>query len=407
MKKRVFSPSGSLFVLIYFCPFCRYSRRIVSMRRHLVFVGGGHAHLTALKNLGRYRALGHQVTLIGPSPYHYYSGMGPGMLSGTYRPQQVRFHIKKMAEDRGAAFKQGKVIRIDPDHRRLFLSSGEEVPYDVASFNTGSDVSIGSLGRAGQENIFPVKPVINLLEARRKILDAFRDNKPLRLAVIGGGAAGIEISGNLCRLMGENQGRGRIILIAGKRLMADAPEKVRDLAMETLHVRGVEIIEGRYGKAIEEESVVLDDGSKLRADVVFVAVGIKPSSLFRDSGLPTGKDGGLLVNAYLQSVVHPEIFGGGDCINLEGHDLAKVGVYAVRENPILYHNLRAALENEPMKSFVPQKTFLLIFNMGNRKGIFWKENWVWDGRLAFLLKNYVDQSFMKKFQVSGERDEQA
>jgi hypothetical protein len=43
--------------------------------------------------------------------------------------------------------------------------------------------------------------------------------------------------------------------------------------------------------------------------------------------------------------------------------------------------------------------------MGNGKGIFWKKNWVWDGGLAFLLKDYIDRSFMKKFQVSGERDE--
>jgi NADH dehydrogenase FAD-containing subunit len=167
----------------------------------------------------------------------------------------------------------------------------------------------------------------------------------------------------------------------------------------------VEVIEGSYVKMVEREAVLLDDGRRLPADYVFMAVGIKPSLLFKDSGMATGRDDGLLVNTYLQSVAHPEIFGGGDCINLQGHDLAKVGVYAVRENPILYHNLRVALEGGTMKSFIPQKTFLLIFNMGNGKGIFWKKNWVWDGRMAFLLKDYIDRSFMKKFQVSGERNE--
>jgi len=43
--------------------------------------------------------------------------------------------------------------------------------------------------------------------------------------------------------------------------------------------------------------------------------------------------------------------------------------------------------------------------MGNGKGIFWKKNWVWDGRLAFLLKDTIDRNFMKTFQVSAERDE--
>jgi NADH dehydrogenase FAD-containing subunit len=115
----------------------------------------------------------------------------------------------------------------------------------------------------------------------------------------------------------------------------------------------------------------------------------------------------LLVNAYLQSVAHPDIFGGGDCISLEGQQLAKVGVYAVRENPVLYHNLMVALEGGEMEVFRPQKHFLLIFNMGDGKGIYWKKNWAWEGRLAFLLKNYIDRKFMKTFQISGELDEKS
>ena len=106
-------------------------------------------------------------------------------------------------------------------------------------------------------------------------------------------------------------------------------------------------------------------------------------------------------------MAHPDIFGGGDCISLEGRPLAKVGVYAVRENPVLYYNLLAALERGRMEVFAPQQEFLLIFNMGNGKGIFWKKNWIWEGRLAFLLKDYIDRKFMRTFHISGELDEQS
>jgi NADH dehydrogenase FAD-containing subunit len=82
-----------------------------------------------------------------------------------------------------------------------------------------------------------------------------------------------------------------------------------------------------------------------------------------------------------------------------------VGVYAVRQNPVLHHNLLAALEGTEMQTFVPQKDYMLIFNMGNGRGILWKKNFVWEGRLAFLLKDYIDRKFMRKFQVSGEREE--
>jgi NADH dehydrogenase FAD-containing subunit len=376
------------------------------MAKRLVFVGGGHAHLTCLKNLHEFGKLGHHVTLISLSPYHYYSGMGPGMLSGIYRPQAVRFNIKKMAEDRGATFKEGKVVRIDPNRHLLFLPSGEEIPYDVVSFNTGSDVPMELLTSMSHDKIFSVKPVINLLKARQTILGVLREGRRPNFVVVGGGAAGLEITANLWRLIHKAQGVGKITNIAGKRLMGEAPERVHDLATNSFSKRGVEVIEGSYVKTLERETVMLSDGRRLPVDYVFLAVGIKPSSLFKDSGMLTERDGGLIVNTYLQSVAYPEIFGGGDCISLQGHDLAKVGVYAVRENPILYHNLRVALEGGTMKPFTPQKTFLLIFNMGNGKGIYWKKNWVWDGRMAFLLKDYIDRSFMKKFQVSGERNEE-
>jgi NADH dehydrogenase FAD-containing subunit len=375
--------------------------------KKLVLVGGGHAHMTSLKNLSHFKKIGHHVTLISSSPYHYYSGMGPGMLSGIYHPREVRFHVRRLAEDRGAAFIKGKAITVDPLEHLIFLESGEKVHYDVASFNTGSEVPIELLTKTPEDNLFPVKPVINLLKARQAILESIRNNKMLYFIVVGGGPAGVEISANLLRLLRENHGKGEITLIGGKRLLGDAPDRVRHLVMESLTRRGVHIIEGSYVKAIEKEGVTLSDGKRFEMDFAFIAIGIRPASLFRDSGIPTGADGGLLVNAYLQSVAHPDIFGGGDCISLEGQPMAKVGVYAVRENPILYHNLMVALEGGKMEIFTPQKHFLLIFNMGNGKGIFWKKNWAWEGRLAFLLKNYIDRKFMKTFQISGELDEKS
>ena len=74
------------------------------MGKHIVIVGAGHAHLTVLKSLKDFSNFGHDVTVVSSSPLHYYSGMGPGMLSGIYRPEEIRFNVKKMSEDRGAAF---------------------------------------------------------------------------------------------------------------------------------------------------------------------------------------------------------------------------------------------------------------------------------------------------------------
>jgi NADH dehydrogenase FAD-containing subunit len=374
------------------------------MKKHLVLAGGGHAHLTVLLNLAHYIERGHRATVIMPSSHQYYSGMGPGMLSGIYRPQEVRFNIRKMVQDRGGAFLEDKVTRINPEGRILGLQSGEEIPYDVVSFNTGSEVPHQPFLPAPRERVRPVKPVINLLQGRQTIVRMLGE-KELRLLVAGGGAAGVETTANLWRLVQDEKGKARISLIGGGRVLAGMPGKVRDAVIRSFSRRGIEVLEGCHLKEVGDREIHLSDGRSVPFDFAFLALGVKPSSLFAGSGLPVGEDGGLLVNSRLQSVAHPQIFGGGDCISLAGNPLAKVGVYAVRQNPVLYHNLLAALEGTEMQTFVPQKDYMLIFNLGDGRGILWKKNFVWEGRLAFLLKDYIDRKFMRKFQVSGEREE--
>ena len=371
------------------------------MGKHLVLVGGGHAHMTVMVNLQNYIERGHQVTLIGPSPYHYYSGMGPGLLGGTYRPPDVRFHIKKMAKDRGAVFVQDTVARIDPDKKILILASGGDIAYDVVSCNTGSSVPADE-GRVAGDNIFSVKPIENLIKVQQLIPAGLGSQNP-KLIVVGGGAAALELTGNLWRLVQQTETPAAITVCGGHNFLASMPAKAQRYARKSLAARGIEIIEGARVNRLEAGFAILEDRREVTFDLALLAWGIQPSRLFRDSGLPTGADGGLLVN--LQSVAYPEIFGGGDCISFAKRPLDKVGVYAVRQNPILLHNLLAALEDQSLQAFQPQDVYLLIYNLGNHTGIFFRGNWVLKGSLIFYLKDYIDRKFMRKFQVSGETAE--
>jgi NADH dehydrogenase FAD-containing subunit len=373
------------------------------MGRSLVLVGGGHAHLTCLLKGEEFTRRGHRVTVVSPSPYQYYSGMGPGMLGGLYRPQEIRFHVRRMAERGGAAFVTDTVVRVDPRGRRLRLASGDEIPYDVVSFNVGSEVPVGPLA-SRDPAVVPVKPVSNLLRVRQEIIRGLRGGSP-RLLIVGGGPSGLEISGNLWRLVRHRGGSARITLVAGRKWLGKLPYKARRLARASLASRGIEILEGSRLADMAPGQATLEDGRQVPFDAALLAVGVRPPSLFRDSGLPVGEDGGLLVNARLQGVDHPEVFGGGDCISLQGQPLDKVGVYAVRQNRLLFDNLMAALGGGDLGAFEPGGAYLLIFNLGDGRGIYWKRGLVWAGRLAFLLKDRIDRRFMRRFQVSGELTE--
>ncbi len=220
--------------------------------------------------------------------------------------------------------------------------------------------------------------------------------------VAGGGPTGVEIAGNLDRLVRNESGRCRITLVAGTRLLPQFKGSVRRRALDSLRGRNVQVMEGVRLDSIKDGFVALSDGAVVDSDIIFMAIGVKPSVLFENSGLPIGGDGGMLVNQYLQSVSHAEIFGGGDCISFKPQPLAKVGVYAVRQNPILLHNLLSALNGRDLQPFVPQKSILLALNLGDGTAIVHWHSMVWGGRLGFALKDYIDRKFMGLFQVSGE-----
>lgn len=368
------------------------------MTKHLVLVGGGHAHMVTLANLHTFVEKGYRVTVVGPSAYHYYSGMGPGMLGKTYAPDDIRFATRHVVEKQGGTFLLGKAATVDPVAKTLSLESGDQISYDVISFNAGSYVPTLNLSEMS-DDIYSAKPIERLLEAQTRIL-ALCSRKKITIGIVGGGPSSAEIAGNVWQLMRDSgKHLPEIKIFAGNRFMSRFPKKVRTKVEQSLKKRGISILSGSYVEKIESKTVILTSGERHDLDVIFLALGVRPNRLFKDSGLPTGPDGGLLVNAYLQSTAHPDIFGGGDCIYFEPRPLDKVGVYAVRENPILYANLMAALEGKPLQSFDPGGDYLLIFNVGGGKGVLQKKWLLLDGKLAFFIKDHIDRKFMEKFQA--------
>jgi len=368
-------------------------------KKRLIFVGGGHAHIYSLTHAHRFGAEGAEVILIGPDRFHYYSGMGPGMLSRIYEPEQVRFDIQAIVESQGGIFVKDKAASIDADNRTLILEGGEKIGYDLVSFNIGSHVPLHLIPGAEGE-AFPVKPIENLEQTRNTILEKLTMGAP-KILVIGGGPAGVELAGNAWRLVRDHHGQADIILAnSTDRLLPNVAVKAGRLAIQSLTERGIKVLPNFLAATMSQGLVRSQSGEEISYDVAILTIGIVPPHTFIDSGLKTSKDGALLVNDYLQSVDYPEIFGGGDCIAIQGRPLGRVGVYAVREAPILFQNLLASLTRKSLKPFRPQKRYLLIFNLGDGTGIFVREPFVFKGKLAFTLKNHIDMSFMSKFQVS-------
>ena len=367
------------------------------MKKKLVLIGGGHAHMVTLANIAKIVEKGNSITVIGPSDHHYYSGMGPGMLSGTYRPEEIRFATRLVVEKQGGTFIKSKAVRIDPQGKTVALENGDTLPYDVLSCNAGSYVPQPAIS-GNLEDLYTVKPIERLMEAKHCLVEHFHRHKA-NVVIVGGGPSAVEVAGNVWQLA-TTTGKyfPQITICPGKAFMSRFPESVRNKIMTTMTQRGIIFQKGPYVSSVSPLAVRLDNGKDLPADFIFLAMGVKPSPIFADSGIATGPDGGLPVNRYLQSTQYPEIFGGGDCIYFEDKPLDKVGVYAVRENPILFHNIVAKLNGDTLKPFDPGADYLLIFNLGGGIGLLKKRRLEFGGRPAFMIKDYIDRRFMKKFQ---------
>jgi NADH dehydrogenase FAD-containing subunit len=368
--------------------------------KRLVLIGGGHAHMVTLSKLESFISRGYQVTVIQPSNHHYYSGMGPGMLGGTYEPEDIRFATKQLVESKGGRFVKAHASVIDSKEQVVHLvESDEKIKYDVLSCNAGSYVPKDIVEGAG-DNVFSAKPIEELNRAKETILKKLSDG-PISIAVIGGGPAAVEIAGNihqLCKKKALHQ--PQIRLFSGPELMSNGPLRVQKLIRKLLLRKGIEIIAKGYVERVVDGKIVVKNDTTYTADIIFPAIGVKPSKIFSKSGLDIGPDGGLKVNSFLQSTRHANIFGGGDCIYYADQPLGKVGVYAVRQNLVLYNNLMAALEEKPLERFSPGGNYLLIYNLGEGEGVLSKWSFTFSGKIAFIIKDYIDRKFIKVFHDS-------
>ncbi len=355
----------------------------------LVLAGGGHAHVYPLRRTAELTASGYEVVLVNPSPYLYYSGMATGVVSGRYSPDEIRIDVRSLVESGGGRFIEGTVERVLPKERVLLLTDGRDVPYDAASFCLGSETK--EVGGLEEADSIPVKPVENLL----KIREAISKGNISSLLVIGGGAAGCEVAANAASLMPDG---GITLVEAEADILSFAPEKARGIMREHLGSIGVDVILGAEAASFESGAAVLEDGRRVSADMVVAATGVVPSEVFACSGLATGDDGGLWVDRYLRSVSDERIFGGGDSVSFRGEPLPRFGVYAIRQGPILFRNLRATLEGHPLTEFRPQRTFLYILNLGDGTGLAVYGPLVWRGRSAMRLKSFIDEKFVGSHQ---------
>ena len=373
----------------------------VPVVKDLVLVGGGHSHVAVLKSLGMRPISGLRATLVSPDPLTPYSGMLPGLMAGHYSVEESHVDLVRLARFAGVDFYRTRVTGIDPERRTVTLEDRPSIHFDVLSINTGSTPDKASVTGAGEYAI-PVKPVKEFLSHWRKLEDQWkgRSASPV-IAVVGGGAGGVELTLSLeyrLNKLQQLQPNARFhIFHKGPEILNTHNRRVRQLMSRVLTRRNIEVHLNSTVSRVEEHSLTLEDGTQFPCHAVLWVTNASPPPWIRESGLSVDERGFLQVGATLASLSHPYIFGAGDTASVKPYPRPKSGVFAVRQGPPLTRNIRLALYGRAPRKFRPQKQFLSLIGTGTPNAIASRGPFAFEGEWVWKWKDRIDRTWMRQY----------
>ncbi len=363
--------------------------------KHLVLLGAGHSHVHLLSTLATHPLPGVQITLIAPYPRQLYSGMVPGFVAGRYALDDCVIPLEPLLKNTGVRWLARSAAALDADARTVTLDDGSELRFDWLSVNTGpvqDRQQIEQVMPGAREHGLFVRPIESFGALWPKVA-ALAKTRALRVAVIGGGAAGIELALAMRhRLVGASV----TLITGGAAVAASYAPSVQRRVVDALKRRNVTVLED-VAVGIKASEISLGCGARLVCDVPVIATGAQAPAWLGRSGLALTEGGFIAVDACQRSTSHPHVYAVGDVSTRVDRTLARSGVYAVRAGPALAKNLAAAIAGLPPSPHEPPENTLNLLSCGDGRAIASWGNYSAQGRWVWWLKDWIDRSFIRRY----------
>ncbi|MCA3132805.1 MAG: FAD-dependent oxidoreductase [Rhodocyclaceae bacterium] len=367
--------------------------------RRVLLVGGGHAHVEVVRRLGPACPAGVEVVLVSPATDTPYSGMLPGLVAGHYSWRECHIDLVGLCARSRVVFRQGALVALDAGARVARLEDGSSMEWDWLSLDVGSTPPVDRIEGA-HEHGMAVKPVNLFLEGWEALLARARST-PLRLAVVGGGAGGVELAFALRYRLDHDSGEGGpcdLTLVSQSGcILPDHALGVRRRVEAALRRAGVGLLMGAAVGRATAEGLELRDGGLVPCHCALWATGAAAPRWLRTSGLALDAQGFVQVDATLRSISHPKVFAAGDVAALMPRGVPKSGVYAVRQGPVLAGNLLRGLEGHAPRRFLPQQQALALMSTGSRYAIASRGAFHMEGAWVWCWKDRIDRAFMARY----------
>lgn len=351
----------------------------------IVIVGGGVAGLEIATMLGRrWRRQHHHapsITLIDRDFAHVWKPMLHTIAAGTRDISQQQTTYIAQARDAGFAYQPGEMCGLDRVNREILIAPlnapddrllvpARQLAYDTLIVALGSQANdFGTPGVAEHCMTIDSRQQADAFnrEIRIRILQCLAQEGELPIAIVGGGATGVELAAELVQLTqtavayGAEGLAARIsitLIESGPRLLAAFPQDISESTQARLESLGIHVKTHTRVNAANSEGFVLGDGSVVPAALKVWAAGIKaPEFMAQLGGLETTPGNQLIILPTLQTTLDPHIYAVGDCSSLKlpgaARPLAPTAQTAHQQAQHLIRHLPAAIERgTPIPDFV-------------------------------------------------------
>ncbi|HCV3621347.1 TPA: NAD(P)/FAD-dependent oxidoreductase [Staphylococcus aureus] len=281
-------------------------------KQKLVMIGNGMAGIRTIEEILERANDLYDITVIGKEPYPNYNRiMLSNILQNKMTVEKTIMNPYEWYEEHGIELiTNDPVIEVDRANQSVITANGIEVSYDKLIFATGSKAFVipvpGSTlpSVIGWRTIDDTEQMMNIAKTKKKAI------------VIGGGLLGLECARGLL-----DQGMEVTVLHLAEWLMEmQLDRKAGNMLKADLEKQGMKFeMQANTTEILGEddvEGVKLADGREIPADLVVMAVGIRPyTEVAKESGLDVNR--GIVVNDVMQTS-DSNVYAVGECAEHNG-----------------------------------------------------------------------------------------
>ncbi|KAA2239597.1 NAD(P)/FAD-dependent oxidoreductase [Chitinophaga agrisoli] len=339
-------------------------------KKHIVVIGGGFAGLNFAKNLfhNKYYA----VTVVDKNNYNYFTPLLYQVATSFLEPASISYPFRKLFRNKQISFRMAALLKVDTAAKRLYLSDGGELQYDILVFAAGSRTNFFG-NEALREKTYSLKGIDDALFMRNELIktmerasleqDPVERQRLLTIVIAGGGPTGVEVAGMLAEMRkyimlrdypGLKDAKGDIHVIDGAPyLLAPMSDKSHAAALRALEKLRVKVTLNTHVKGFENDEVLLSDGTVIAAKTLIWSAGVIANTFEGIDPKSIGKGNRMVTDAFNRVQGYEDVYAIGD-ISIQFTDKLYPNGHPQLAQPAIQHGaslaknlLRIAAGREP------------------------------------------------------------